>query len=85
MECDGKHECIVFKLCHDSACHGPLLKRRIGAGHKVELDTAVAVVLACCTHRIPEPIRQADLRSRQHIRTEEATAAAAAADDSPPA
>lgn len=38
------------------------------AGHGVSLRTAVAVVLACCRTRVPEPIRQADLRSRERIR-----------------
>ena len=28
-------------------------------GHRVSLDTAVAVLRRCCLHRIPEPVRQA--------------------------
>jgi deoxyinosine 3'endonuclease (endonuclease V) len=43
-------------------------RRALPAGHMVALDVAVAVVLACCTFRIPEPIRQADLRSRAFVR-----------------
>lgn len=34
----------------------------------VSLRTAVRATLACCVTRIPEPIRQADLRSRAYIR-----------------
>jgi deoxyinosine 3'endonuclease (endonuclease V) len=39
----------------------------VSQGHRVSLDTAVAVVKACCRHRVPEPIRQADLRSRARL------------------
>jgi hypothetical protein len=44
-----------------------LLHRR-AAGHQVSLATAVALVRHCCCHRVPEPIRQADIRSRAAIR-----------------
>jgi hypothetical protein len=44
---------------HDRIC---------GAGHEISLTTAVQVVLACCKYRIPEPLRQADLLSRQFVR-----------------
>jgi deoxyribonuclease V len=34
----------------------------VSIGHRVDLDSAVKLVLACCTrYRIPEPTRQADL------------------------
>src|SRR5690606_1112669 len=33
----------------------------VSIGHKVSLDTAIALVKACSLYRIPEPIRQADL------------------------
>jgi deoxyribonuclease V len=34
----------------------------VSVGHRVDLASAVKLVLACCTHcRIPEPTRQADL------------------------
>lgn len=43
----------------------------ISVGHRVDLDSAVRVVLACCTrYRIPEPTRQADIevaRLKQQI------------------
>ncbi|KGL94779.1 Endonuclease V, partial [Charadrius vociferus] len=40
----------------------------ISVGHRVCLDTAVRLVKSCCRYRIPEPIRQADIRSREYIR-----------------
>ncbi|XP_010576850.1 PREDICTED: endonuclease V isoform X2 [Haliaeetus leucocephalus] len=40
----------------------------ISAGHRVCLETAVRLVKSCCRYRIPEPIRQADIRSREYIR-----------------
>lgn len=40
----------------------------VSAGHRVTLDSAVDIVRSCCLHRVPEPIRQADLRSRAVLR-----------------
>ncbi|XP_028912553.1 endonuclease V [Ornithorhynchus anatinus] len=40
----------------------------VSVGHKISLDTAVRLTQACCRHRVPEPIRQADIRSREYIR-----------------
>ncbi|NXP24406.1 ENDOV Endonuclease, partial [Scytalopus superciliaris] len=40
----------------------------VSVGHRVSLDTAVRLVRSCCRYRIPEPIRQADIRSREYIR-----------------
>ncbi|XP_032055830.1 endonuclease V [Aythya fuligula] len=40
----------------------------ISVGHRVCLETAVRLVQSCCRYRIPEPIRQADIRSREYIR-----------------
>ena len=34
----------------------------VSIGHRVDLESAVKLVLACCTrYRIPEPTRQADI------------------------
>ncbi|CAG8489824.1 13920_t:CDS:2 [Ambispora leptoticha] len=41
----------------------------VSVGHRISLDTAIQVVLKCCRYRIPEPTRQADIRSREFIRT----------------
>lgn len=40
----------------------------VSIGHKVSLETAVAMVRACSRFRVPEPIRQADLKSRNEIK-----------------
>ncbi|KAL2608199.1 hypothetical protein R1flu_026772 [Riccia fluitans] len=40
----------------------------ISSGHRISLETAVDVVKRCCRHRIPEPVRQADMRSRERLR-----------------
>lgn len=37
----------------------------ISVGHRISLDSAVHIVKACSKHRVPEPIRVADLLSRQ--------------------
>ncbi|XP_072207777.1 endonuclease V [Excalfactoria chinensis] len=39
----------------------------ISVGHRICLETAVRLVKSCCKYRIPEPIRQADIRSRAYI------------------
>lgn len=41
----------------------------VSQGHRVSLDTALKATMACIRgDRIPEPIRQADLRSRQLVK-----------------
>uniref|UniRef100_A0A2P2JUG6 Endonuclease V isoform X1 n=1 Tax=Rhizophora mucronata TaxID=61149 RepID=A0A2P2JUG6_RHIMU len=40
----------------------------ISIGHRVSLDTAVEIVKLTCKYRVPEPVRQADSRSRDYIR-----------------
>lgn len=40
----------------------------VSVGHKISLDTAVQLTHACCRYRVPEPIRQADIRSREYLR-----------------
>ena len=39
----------------------------VSIGHRIGLDTAVTIVKRCQLSRIPEPIRQADLRSREYV------------------
>ncbi|XP_030390120.1 endonuclease V isoform X3 [Gopherus evgoodei] len=41
----------------------------VSVGHRTCLESAVRLVQSCCRYRIPEPIRQADIRSREYIRT----------------
>jgi len=40
----------------------------ISIGHKISLPTALNFCKVCSVHRIPEPVRQADIRSRAIIR-----------------
>uniref|UniRef100_A0A4X1UGM0 Endonuclease V n=2 Tax=Sus scrofa TaxID=9823 RepID=A0A4X1UGM0_PIG len=40
----------------------------VSVGHKMSLETAVRLTHSCCRFRIPEPVRQADIRSRDYIR-----------------
>ncbi|GAB4813929.1 hypothetical protein N2152v2_000975 [Parachlorella kessleri] len=46
-------------------CQHPIY---VSVGHLVSLPTAVDITLRCCRHRVPEPIRQADLKSRERVR-----------------
>ncbi|XP_075436156.1 endonuclease V [Ascaphus truei] len=40
----------------------------ISVGHQISLESAVRLVHTCCRYRVPEPIRQADIRSREYVR-----------------
>ncbi|XP_054313835.1 endonuclease V isoform X3 [Pongo pygmaeus] len=40
----------------------------VSVGHKMSLEAAVRLICCCCRFRIPEPVRQADICSREHIR-----------------
>ncbi|XP_010616887.1 endonuclease V isoform X2 [Fukomys damarensis] len=40
----------------------------VSVGHKMSLEAAVRLTHCCCRFRIPEPVRQADIRSREYIR-----------------
>ena len=39
----------------------------VSTGHKVSLQTAVSLVQQCCRFRVPQPIREADIRGRQEL------------------
>ncbi|KAJ6673761.1 ENDONUCLEASE V [Salix viminalis] len=39
----------------------------VSVGHRVSLNTAIKIVKMICKYRVPEPIRQADIRSRDHL------------------
>mmetsp|Transcript_48001 Transcript_48001/g.74972 ORF Transcript_48001/g.74972 Transcript_48001/m.74972 type:complete len:104 (+) Transcript_48001:951-1262(+) len=40
----------------------------VSVGHRIALPTATALVARCCSSaRVPEPIRQADQRSREFL------------------
>ena len=67
----------AFDLMINSELVGLALKTKteatnpvvVSVGHKIDLETAKRVVLKTSKFRIPEPIRQADIRSREYIRT----------------
>ncbi|XP_010314807.1 endonuclease V isoform X2 [Solanum lycopersicum] len=40
----------------------------ISVGHRISLASAIAIVRMTCKFRVPEPIRQADIRSRERLR-----------------
>lgn len=40
----------------------------VSVGHRIHIDTAVKLIHLCSHYRIPEPIRQADIRSREYLR-----------------
>lgn len=40
----------------------------ISVGHRIGLNDAITLVSACCKFRIPEPVRQADVISRELVR-----------------
>lgn len=41
----------------------------VSVGHQISLNTAMTIIKTCCLNRTPEPIRQADLHSREVIRS----------------
>ncbi|XP_054987810.1 endonuclease V isoform X2 [Sorex araneus] len=40
----------------------------VSVGHRISLEAAVRLTLSCCRFKNPEPVRQADIRSREHLR-----------------
>jgi deoxyinosine 3'endonuclease (endonuclease V) len=40
----------------------------VSVGHRVDLPNAKKTVLQCSKFRVPEPVRQADMRSRAFVR-----------------
>uniref|UniRef100_H3G786 Endonuclease V n=1 Tax=Phytophthora ramorum TaxID=164328 RepID=H3G786_PHYRM len=63
----GKSGKVVWgaALCGTAGVKNPVY---VSVGHMLSLDTSVAIAQACSKFRVPEPIRQADLRSREVIR-----------------
>jgi deoxyribonuclease V len=54
----------------------------VSAGHRISQLTAAALVVAMAKFRVVEPVRQADLRSREYVKKYLGDAAAAAAAES---
>ena len=40
----------------------------VSVGHRVSLGTATNLCIACSRYRVPEPVRQADMQSREYVR-----------------
>ncbi|XP_045189392.2 endonuclease V-like isoform X2 [Mercenaria mercenaria] len=40
----------------------------VSPGNLVTMDTAVRLVHKCCKHRVPDPVRLADINSREYLR-----------------
>ena len=40
----------------------------VSAGHRLSHESSVIITLAMCDYRVPEPIRQADIRTRAYLR-----------------
>jgi deoxyinosine 3'endonuclease (endonuclease V) len=57
-------------------CHGVAYKSTedtmnpvfLSPGHRVDMDLMLSVAFTCCKARVLEPVRQADLRSREWVR-----------------
>ena len=39
----------------------------VSVGHKISLESAKSIVLACCTYKNPEPIRNSDIKSKLYL------------------
>ncbi|KAJ1260261.1 hypothetical protein BS78_10G218300 [Paspalum vaginatum] len=46
------------------SCPGSSKAIYISVGHRISLDSAAVIVRSCCKYRVPEPTRQADIRSK---------------------
>jgi len=62
---DSSGAVLGYALRQGAACTKPIY---VSTGHRVSGDSAVRLVQSCSRFRVPEPIRQADLRSRAHLR-----------------
>eukprot|EP01129_Flabellula_baltica_P005063 TRINITY_DN1804_c0_g1_i5.p1 TRINITY_DN1804_c0_g1~~TRINITY_DN1804_c0_g1_i5.p1 ORF type:complete len:261 (+),score=72.28 TRINITY_DN1804_c0_g1_i5:85-867(+) len=40
----------------------------VSIGHRIDLPTAIELTISVCKHKIPEPVRRADLNSRSFIK-----------------
>lgn len=67
----------IFTLVGDSgstlgaamrSTEGSLKPIFISVGHRISLASAIKIVKLSCRFRVPEPIRQADIRSRDCLR-----------------
>lgn len=75
LEDDQHKEC--FDLIGNSGCTLGVAMRSVtvvskpifvSVGHRISLATAIKIVKMTCKYRVPEPVRQADIRSRDYLR-----------------
>ena len=59
----GKVHGVAYKSTADTV--NPVF---LSPGHRVDMDLMLSVAFTCCKARVLEPVRQADLRSRQWVR-----------------
>ena len=59
---DASGSCVAVAVLKDAGHRQPVC---VSVGHRVALRTAVELVQRCCLHRVPEPVRLADIASRQ--------------------
>ena len=71
--CGEENQVLGLALKNCAATSKPVF---VSIGHKVSLERAKKVVLQCSKFRVPEPVRQADMRSREFIRCSAAKAEA---------
>ena len=50
------------------SCRGATKPVFVSVGHAIGLEAAAALVAACARFRVPEPTRQADIKSREFLR-----------------
>ena len=55
-------------VLHGSAMNTSMKPIYVSVGHCVSLDTAIQIIRVVSNYRIPEPIRQADILSREQLR-----------------
>ncbi|KAK4559199.1 hypothetical protein RGQ29_008447 [Quercus rubra] len=61
--CSGKIWGVAMR-----STKGSLKPIFISVGHRLSLVTAITIVKMTCKYRVPEPTRQADIRSREYLR-----------------
>lgn len=76
LECNNRGDFIPL-ICNDGLTYGAAVKTTdtkgttnpiyVSIGHKISLPTAIDIVLKTCKYRIPEPIRNSDIKSKLHI------------------
>lgn len=53
------------------SCPGSSKPIYISIGHRISLDSAIGIVKYCSKYRVPEPTRQADIRSKVFLQKHE--------------